>query len=193
MDYLALKVFPLALLILSAAALFATPRKYPAFAALMLFNIIRSWEYLASCCSNNPKASMISAFLMLMASAESMHRAGLRPWATVFSVGTGLYTASLAVIVGHAANPFKSGLHVTSCSALALGMAICALSGCREFIRPALMFAYVAGAAIASKQSVADLWWSTLAVQIVHTIVLIGFLVVAVVSELRRDASRPVP
>ena len=190
MDYLALKVFPLALLIVSAAALALTPRQYPAFAALMVFNVIRSWEYLAACCTNNPKASMISAFLMLLAAEESLRRAGMRPWASVFCLSTGAWVASIAVTIGDAANPLKSGLHVAGCAALAIGIVVCWLRGCRSVARSALLLAYVAGAAVASKQPIVNEWWSILSVQVIHCAVLTAYLWLAV-SERFATSFRP--
>ncbi len=188
MELWALVILPLLLLALSLnIASFNRWREFPALGVLCAVNVVRGSLYVAGWYTLNPQMSRVCAALMLLAAEEAIRRAGLRPWPRVFCAGIGLMLAALAVQIGEAVDPLKSGLHVATAVMLAVAVFVSLLNRADHLaiVRECLMLVYVVGAIFSSKQPTPDMWWTILATEAVHVAALSGFLWLAVSGSAR--------
>ncbi len=188
MELWALVILPWSLLTLSlAVACFNRWQALPMLGILVTVNVARSALFVAGWYGWNPALSRVSALLMLLAAEEAIRRAGLRLWPRVFCAGIGLMLASLAVQIGDAADPLKGGTHVAAAVMLAVAVFVALVNRAEHLtvLRMCLLLVYVMGAIVASKQSIADMWWTIITTETVHCSALSGFLWLAVSTRAR--------
>ena len=156
--------------------------QFPALGVMGAINFLRCLAYLMGWWAWNPWGSWGSAVAMGWVVEEILRRGGFSWWGKIFCIGVGMMGGGIVYVVGDAASPLKSSIHVGILMVALVGLAVEVLTQTRtEYLaRFGLMVGYVVGAIVSSRPAQADRWDTILETELIHLGVLSAFLWIAV-------------